>query len=52
MKKTPWTVVITPTKDGRGYRMDLISNPESRPKLETLAERIGEVLGEVSLQSA
>lgn len=47
MNVQPWKVIISPTRDGRGYRLDLLSDRQSRPKVETLAEIIGDALADV-----
>jgi hypothetical protein len=39
-----WEVTIRPTRDGRGFRLDMSAQPADRRMVEFLSERIGETL--------
>jgi hypothetical protein len=39
-----WEVTIRPTRDGRGFRLDMTAQPADRRMVEFLSERIGETL--------
>jgi len=48
MKKTnerkPWSIVIQPTRDGRGFQMDLVTLPSAAPAVRRLMDQLGDVL--------
>jgi hypothetical protein len=42
--RQPWSIVISPTSNGLGYQMNIVSLPNTEPAVRRLMDRLGDVL--------